>query len=495
MNEKYQEIIEKCNADYPVNKEALSDDGKWAFNRFFIAGMKAGINDYEFCDYQEIDEYILKNRMDAWKAALLWSIYYAVDKLGCNCINRNLYWFDDEKLINLIGHIALPWIKAYCGNIDINNYRDTFVNKVLPDANDKAKLYLWYDMLNIISLSKHNTLTIYNDENALPLTSIYIELRNYNLSMSRSENLLIGSQGKLSNYLNLFESEKRNIIGAKLIHMELIKVIFSMNPDATMKFLKNDFSICDKSDIFPTEILVEAVYYAAYASNGFRNAIKSFSASDPVEILKKLRLDDIKKIGETCAYKCLINSTMLSEFNEALNDYYKTRFKKHIVTILMGLKFSKLVKDRLKKEILDSFKDSVEDHMGDEKFSYAYKNYLTINSSDSEDRIKDKLDIRKMLYWVAFNRAPDYVLNYMIRNRLDDRELPDTTLAEMVCRRFSYVVKRDMENNSIIFMVDRARDMGYFDILYNNMGNSSLKAIFKSKMNKLEKCWNEKYFK
>ena len=186
---------------------------------------------------------------------------------------------------------------------------------------------------------------------------------------------------------------------------------------------------------------------------------------------------------------------MLSEFNEALNDYYKTRFKKHVVTILMGLKFNKLVKDRLKKEILDSFKDSVEDHMSDEKFSYAYKNYLTINSSDSEDHIKDKLDIRKMLYWVAFNRAPDYVLNYMIRNRLNDRELPDTTLAEMACRRFSYVVKRDMENNSIIFMVDRARDIGYFDVLYNNMGNSSLKAIFESKMNKLEKCWNEKYFK
>ena len=83
----------------------------------------------------------------------------------------------------------------------------------------------------------------------------------------------------------------------------------------------------------------------------------------------------------------------------------------------------------------------------------------------------------------------------MIRNRLDDRELPDTTLVEMACRRFSHVVKRDMENNSIIFMVDRARDIGYFDVLYNNMGNSSSKAIFESKMDKLEKCWNEKYFK
>lgn len=493
-NEKYQEIIKKYNADHPVYKKDISDDKKWSLNRFFISAMKAGIDDYEFCDYQEIDEYILKNRMDAWKAALLWSIYYAVDKLGCNCISCSIYWLDDENTINLIAHIALPWIKAYCGNSEIDNYRDAFVNRVLPDANDKAKLYLWYDLINIIGLSKHNTLTIYNDENELPLTSIYIGLRNYNLTMSRSENLLVGSQGKLSNYLNLFESKKRYIIGSKMIHMELIKVIFSMNPDATMKFLKNDFSICSKSNIFPTEILAEAVYYAAYASNGFRNVIKSFSTSDPVEILKKLKLDDIKKIGETCAYKCLINSTMLSEFNEALDDYYKARFKKHVVVALMGLKFDKLVKDRVKKEILDSFKDSVEDHMGDEKFSYIYKNYLTINSFNSEDRIKDKLDIRKMLYWVAFNRAPDYVLNYMIRNRLDDRELPDTTLIEMACI-FPCTVKRDMENNGIAFMVDKARDMGYFDALYNNMGNSSLKVIFESKMNKLEKCWNEKYFK
>lgn len=494
MNEKYQEIIEKYNADYPVYKETLSDDGKWSLNRFFISGMKAGINDYEFCDYQEIDEYILKNRMDAWKASLLWSIYYAVDKLGCNRINCNLYWFDNENLINLIAHIALPWIKAYCGNISIDNYRDTFVNKVLPNANDKAKLYLWYDILNIISLSKHNTLTIYNDENALPLTSIYIELRNYNLSMNRSENLLIGSQGKLSNYLNLFESKKRNIIGAKLIHMELIKVIFSMNPDATMKFLKNDFSICDKSNIFPTEILVEAVYYAAYASNGFRNAIKSFSTSDPVEILKKLRADDIKKIGETCAYKCLINSTMLSEFNKALNAYYKKKFRKCVGIALVRLKFDKLEKDREKKDVLDSFKDNIEDCMNDKKFSYAYKNYIIINSSDSTDCIKDKLDIRRILYWNAFDRAPDYVLNYISRNRFDDRELPDTTLVKMALK-LPHAINHDMKSNNINCMVETARDMKYFDTLYNYMENTSQKAIFESKLNKFEKCWNERYFK
>lgn len=492
-NEKYQEIIKKYNADHPVYKKDISDDEKWSLNRFFISAMKAGIDDYEFCDYQEIDEYILKNRMDAWKAALLWTIYYAVDKLGCNCISCSLYWFDDENIINLVAHIALPWIKAYCGNSEIDNYRDAFVNRVLPDANDKAKLYLWYDLINIIGLSKYNTLTIYNDENELPLTSIYIGLRNYNLTMSRSENLLAGSQSTLSNYLNLLGTNKIDIISSRTVHPELVKVIFSMNPDATMKFLNNDFSVCYKSNSFPTEILVEAVYYATYVSNGFRDIIKSSSTSDPTKILKKLSTAEIEKIGETCVCKRLLNSEMLSEFNEAL-DNYKARFKKHVVVALMGLKFDKLVKDRVKKEILDSFKDSVEDHMGDEKFSYIYKNYLTINSFDSEDRIKDKLDIRKMLYWVAFNRAPDYVLNYMIRNRLDDRELPDTTLIEMACI-FPCTVKRDMENNGITFMVDKARDMGYFDALYNNMGNSSLKVIFESKLNKLEKCWNEKYFK